>query len=320
MYWKDFALTIRDKICTLWKAHGRTAGGLSITDTATPTPGHILVFAAHPDDETIGCGMTLFRLGRAGYTIDIVFTTDGRGYGWWCNRPSAVRQIIATRMTEAMAALSVLKVPKERIHFLGYPDAGLHRNMNQALRDIGPMIQRANPRFILVHGFEGGHVDHDVTSLLVQLAAAQSRQDIPVIEWAEYSRTYHLGDSHPVVFPAFCECLNPSYAAADTTWQSTKQQALRQYASQSEPQWAMWQLERFRLAHLIDTPTLVDHFYPPHSPEGARYGPVLHRFANRASHSHDSFRGLTDPSRSWLIPMLGLATDKADVPSFPRAP
>src|SRR3972149_6748886 len=37
-----------------------------------------IVFAPHPDDETLGCGGTIIKKKRAGAKIRIVFTTDGR--------------------------------------------------------------------------------------------------------------------------------------------------------------------------------------------------------------------------------------------------
>ena len=37
----------------------------------------VLVFAAHPDDEIIGCGGTLLKYKEKGYKLSIVFYTDG---------------------------------------------------------------------------------------------------------------------------------------------------------------------------------------------------------------------------------------------------
>ena len=40
---------------------------------------NILVVAAHPDDEVLGCGGTLIKYKNNGYKINIVFFTDGEG-------------------------------------------------------------------------------------------------------------------------------------------------------------------------------------------------------------------------------------------------
>ena len=40
-------------------------------------PNKILVFAAHQDDETIGCGGTIRKWSSNGSIVDVVFMTDG---------------------------------------------------------------------------------------------------------------------------------------------------------------------------------------------------------------------------------------------------
>jgi LmbE family N-acetylglucosaminyl deacetylase len=39
----------------------------------------VLVLAAHPDDETLGCGATIHKLSKAGYEIQLITFTDGVG-------------------------------------------------------------------------------------------------------------------------------------------------------------------------------------------------------------------------------------------------
>ena len=38
---------------------------------------NILVIAAHPDDEMLGCGGTLIKLQKKGYKIKCIFLSDG---------------------------------------------------------------------------------------------------------------------------------------------------------------------------------------------------------------------------------------------------
>ena len=37
----------------------------------------ILIIAAHPDDEVLGCGGTINKYSKLGYSIDILFVSDG---------------------------------------------------------------------------------------------------------------------------------------------------------------------------------------------------------------------------------------------------
>ena len=38
---------------------------------------NILVFAAHPDDEILGCGGTLLSFKKKGFKIKVIFLSDG---------------------------------------------------------------------------------------------------------------------------------------------------------------------------------------------------------------------------------------------------
>lgn len=40
---------------------------------------NVLVLAAHPDDETLGCGATIARLSDEGYSVQLLTFTDGVG-------------------------------------------------------------------------------------------------------------------------------------------------------------------------------------------------------------------------------------------------
>ena len=43
----------------------------------TPAFRRVLAVAAHPDDETVGCGGLLALLADAGAVVDVCFATDG---------------------------------------------------------------------------------------------------------------------------------------------------------------------------------------------------------------------------------------------------
>ena len=41
---------------------------------------NILVIAAHPDDEVLGCGGAINKFSKLGYRIDILFVSDGEKF------------------------------------------------------------------------------------------------------------------------------------------------------------------------------------------------------------------------------------------------
>lgn len=92
----------------------------------------VLVFAPHPDDETLGVGGLIDRAQRRGAEVRVVFLTCGDGfplcaaarYHRWPGR-AAMRRLAGDRRQEARRALLCLGLPPERAVFLGYPDRGL---------------------------------------------------------------------------------------------------------------------------------------------------------------------------------------------------
>jgi N-acetyl-1-D-myo-inositol-2-amino-2-deoxy-alpha-D-glucopyranoside deacetylase len=92
----------------------------------------VVVFAPHPDDETIAGGGLLHRMVVAHATVQVVFVTNGDGY------PDAVRQSLhrpprrtdylaygRLRQHEALAADKRLGIPRSDVDFLGFPDGGI---------------------------------------------------------------------------------------------------------------------------------------------------------------------------------------------------
>ena len=146
----------------------------------------VMVFAAHPDDEVLGLGLTLISHREKEENVVVVFTTNGSRQKWSDTR-NAKKRYASQRYDEACSALGIIGIPPQNIISLGFPDAGLRRYMPEAAKDIESLIQHFQPEIIYVHALEGGHRDHDVTSFLVQCIGARLAIE-RVYEWAEYSR------------------------------------------------------------------------------------------------------------------------------------
>ena len=86
------------------------------------SPGNILVFAPHPDDDVIGCGGLIIQAQTVGRTVHIVFLTDGSAA---IRRPGdklSSDALVALREQEARRAARLLCVPQDRLHFFRVPD------------------------------------------------------------------------------------------------------------------------------------------------------------------------------------------------------
>lgn len=95
----------------------------------------LLVFAPHPDDETIGAGGVIQQALAAGKQVRVVFATSGDAYPEAASallrkpiaelRPSDYVSLAATRQREAITAVALLGLSASSLVFLGYPDAAM---------------------------------------------------------------------------------------------------------------------------------------------------------------------------------------------------
>jgi len=103
---------------------------------AFPVPAtnqRLLVFAPHPDDETLGAAGLMRQARLRGDDVRVVILTNGDGFR--ISAAQEFREVVVSpqdfvryaylRQGEARTALGVLGIPADHVHFLGYPDRGL---------------------------------------------------------------------------------------------------------------------------------------------------------------------------------------------------
>ena len=116
----------------------------------TRPPDAVIVFAPHPDDESLGCAGVIMRAKRSGGRVRVVFLTNGDGFSKAAAMLSG--KDIATltaadfltlgraRQQSALAAARVLSLSADDLVFLGYPDGGLAK-ISKATGDA-PYVQK----------------------------------------------------------------------------------------------------------------------------------------------------------------------------------
>ncbi|MCS7309120.1 MAG: PIG-L family deacetylase [Armatimonadetes bacterium] len=114
----------------------------------------VMVFAAHPDDEILGCGGTIARLSAMGREVFVVtFCLGETGY----SAPELKQTIAETRRAEAAACDSILGVTERVI--LGKPTQGVV-NDRETYQQCVQLIRRYRPDVIFTHWREDKHRDH----------------------------------------------------------------------------------------------------------------------------------------------------------------
>lgn len=123
-----------------------------------PDGDKILVLAPHPDDETIGCGGTLYKHGLSGDQVVVAFMTDGREGDYFCAERG--HALVDRRKREAEKASELLGLSE--LVFLDHPDARLSTRPS-AIDDIASLLERVQPDIVYVTSVLDSHADHRAT-------------------------------------------------------------------------------------------------------------------------------------------------------------
>lgn len=123
----------------------------------------ILCVAAHPDDESLGCGGTLAKHVRAGDTVMVVTLADG------ASSRTALPATDVQRRRECLAALATLGVTQNA--FGDWPDNRFDAvPLLKIVRDIEQSISLFQPSIVYTHWIGDLNVDHRVTHNAVNVA------------------------------------------------------------------------------------------------------------------------------------------------------
>lgn len=133
--------------------------------------GRLLVVAPHPDDEVLGAGGTVARVGDAGGEVVVAIVTRGAP-------PLFSEDAAASMRREALAAHELLGV--SRTVFLDHPAAQLdevpHHELN---RTLGELFREVAPDTLLLPFVGDMHLDHQLTFLSAMVAARPHGADFP---------------------------------------------------------------------------------------------------------------------------------------------
>jgi LmbE family N-acetylglucosaminyl deacetylase len=157
------ALSARNRVCREAPLLGRSA----------------VVFAPHPDDETLGCGGTILKKTGAGAEVTIVVMTDGGASHRDFMEPDRLREI---REAEAVEASLRLGVPAASVHLLGFADRGLGEARPEAAERVADLLRAVRPGEIYVPYEHDTPADHRVTRAVV-LEASRCLDEVVVYEY-----------------------------------------------------------------------------------------------------------------------------------------
>ncbi|MBT9256259.1 bifunctional PIG-L family deacetylase/class I SAM-dependent methyltransferase [Phycicoccus sp. MAQZ13P-2] len=181
----------------------------------------LLVFAAHPDDETLGAGGLVAMAARAGMPVRVVVVTDGEG-----SHPDASvwdpERLAPVRRGEAAAAVTAL-APGAELRHLGLGDGSLADRRDELDTALAGLVR---PRSLVVAPWSrDGHPDHD--ALGAAAGEVARRCGATLLQYPVWLWHWATPDELPWARAHVVELDRAAY--------DRRAAALREYGSQSAP-------------------------------------------------------------------------------------
>ncbi len=169
----------------------------------------LVLFHAHPDDEAIFTGGTIWQLAERGWRIVLVMATGGE----WGEAAAGFghADLAAVRRQETLDAAAVLGI--NRTEFLDYHDSGLSgdpahvcdnslawADEAEVAARVAAVLREEEPEALVVYDADGiyGHPDHVVVHRAGLVAAEGAA--VPTVYEATVDREYlHFVETHLVV-------------------------------------------------------------------------------------------------------------------------
>ena len=202
------------------------------TDT-TATDNRILVVAAHPDDEVLGCGATVALRVAQGWTAQAVIMTrgvTGREVAETTQDPAAIaaQAALGKEMRRAGEVIGFAEVTQ-----LDFPDNRMDRVSRQDLcNGFAAIVQDFRPTEIFTHHPGDYNWDHGLTFDAVMMAA---RVNPPDDYWPDRICTFEVPSSTERAPQDGVRSFHPNYYVEVDKTIDIKKLAMTYYASESRP-------------------------------------------------------------------------------------
>ena len=182
----------------------------------------VLIVAAHPDDEVLGCGGTIAKLTRAGQRVSIAILGEGIT-SRVRHRAQANPADVDTLQQCARAAAKVLGAQDVTFHQL--PDNRFDTvPLLDIIKIVEDLIERLSPAIVYTHGRADLNVDHRLTHDAV-LTATRPIAGQPVRELY----TFEVASSTEWAFSRIEPAFRPSVFVDIASTLDTKLRALACY-------------------------------------------------------------------------------------------
>ena len=117
----------------------------------------VVVVAAHPDDEVLGCGGTIANHVASGDKVHLVFMADGVNARSGSTEDMLNRRIRASKNVQSLLGIS-------SVHYLNFPDNCMDSvPLLNIVKKLDLIIKKIKPSVIYTHSFCDLNIDHQLT-------------------------------------------------------------------------------------------------------------------------------------------------------------
>lgn len=182
---------------------------------------NILIVAAHPDDEILGCGGTIARHADEGDDVHVLFLADGTS-----SRDEKSESLRLMREEAAIHACTAVGATAPV--FLGFPDNAMDTvPLLEVIRAVESEIWKVEPSIIYTHHEGDLNIDHQVAHQAVA-TACRPQPGFPVRELL-FFEVPSSTEWHP---PESAQIFAPNMFVDISLTLKTKMEALRAYADE----------------------------------------------------------------------------------------
>lgn len=124
---------------------------------------NILIVAAHPDDEVLGCGGTILKKISEGYKVNVIFISCGvRGRFKKEFDQKIIKKEIIKRQKMAIKASKIAKF--KIVDFFDLENLELHQYKHNFITDkISKVLKIIKPEIVFTHHAGDNNIDHKTT-------------------------------------------------------------------------------------------------------------------------------------------------------------
>lgn len=188
----------------------------------------IVVVAAHPDDEVLGCGGTLARMAAEGREVHVLLMADGESSRAGQPGQSGAKSL-AARNAAARSAGKILNCSS--LELVGLPDNRLDGiELLDLVKRVEEFVMRHRPSLVITHHSGDVNIDHRIVHDAV-ISACRPQPGHPVKELL----FFEVPSSTEWRPPGSCSTFNPNYFVDISGTLATKLAALEAYTEELRP-------------------------------------------------------------------------------------